>query len=875
MYDGQDGYDPAAALAELRRRLAYGLALARLNQTQLAARAQLGRTTVSEALSVSKPVPSAETVAALARALKLPAADLLKLQRAAAETARGGPGRPIGECSGRTPRASAALRRAEVTASAPNRSQLWPHRVGVLPVLANCRQERPADRDLDAFMATGSGTAVVWQVLSGMGGVGKTQLAAALAHRTWQAGQVDLLMWVTAASRDAVVLAYAQAAADITGLQDDDPEQGSARFLAWLSEPHRLRWLIVLDDLQNPGDLNGLWPPAGPSGRTVVTTRRRDAALLSGRCVVEVGLFTPRQSAAYLGVRLGADSDLPSDHGGLAQDLGHLPLALAQAAAYILDRGLSCAEYRRRLRDARRRLADLAPEPEALPDEHRATVAATWSLSIEHANTLIPRGLGRPVLELAALLDPNAIPAELLTTSVVTAYLRGRRNPQEPVEADDVRDVLHGLHRLSLLTLNPVGPTIRVHALIQRAVRESAPPEHVNLLATTLADAMVSFWPDIECDPSHGQMLRANTAALSGAAGPALWNTTTGAHRVLFTAGISLGESGLVSAAAAYYSDLGSTAAQRLGPKHLHTLAARAGHARWQGEAGDASGAFAATKALLADRLRVLGPDHIDTLTTRHNLAYWQGESGDPAGAATAFDALLHDMVRLLGPDHPDTLTTRNDLAWWRGKAGDPAEAAAALRALLSDRKRVLGPDHPHSMITRNDLAWWQGLAGDPSGAVDAFRALLPDLVRVLGPDHPRTLTTRNNLAWWRGAAGDPNGALAALREVYLDRLRVLGPDHPHTMITRGSLAYWTAMAGNPDGAITAFETLLADRLRVLGPDHPHTRANRRQIAYWSNYPGDPTIARALLSDMVQVLGPDHPDTLTVWSHDSTQAPPP
>ncbi|MEV7321909.1 tetratricopeptide repeat protein [Streptomyces sp. NPDC093970] len=771
-------------------------------------------------------------------------------------------------------RTTTAPRTVEGITGAAHRPQPWPHQVGVLPLLADCRQTRPADHDLNAFMATESDAAVVWQVLSGMGGVGKTQLAAALAQRAWLARQVDLLLWVTAASRDAVVIAYAQAAADVTGLQDDDPEQGAARFLAWLSEPHRRRWLIVLDDLQTPADLNGLWPPTVPSGRAVVTTRRRDAALSSGRCVVEVGLFTPRQSTAYLSARLGGHGDQLAEADGLAQDLGHLPLALAQAGAYILDRGLTCADYRRRLKDVRRGLADLTPEPSALPDEHRATVAATWSLSIDHADTLPPRGLGRPILELAALLDPNAIPAEVLTTAGVTTYLDGRRDSPESVEADDVRDVLHSLHRLSLLSLDPVDPTIRVHALIQRAVRESTEPEHTIALATAAADALVSIWPDIECDSSRGQVLRANATALRGTAGLALWNTKTGAHRVLFTAGISLGESGLVSAAATYYGDLVSTAVQQLGTEHVHTLAVRAGHARWRGEAGDAAGAFTATAALLTDRLRVLGADHPDTLTTRHNLAYWQGESGDPAGAATAFEALLIDMVRLLGADHPDTLTTRNDLAWWRGKAGDPAGAAVALRALLADRQRALGPNHLHSMITRNDLAWWQGLAGDPNGAVDGFRALLPDLVRVLGPDHPRTLTTRNNLAWWQGAAGDPSHALAALRAVYTDRLRVLGPDHPHTMITRGSLAYWKAMSGDPDGAVREFEELLTDRLRVLGPDHPHTRTNRHQIAYWSDHPGDQATTGTLLAAMVQVLGPDHPDTLTVWSHDSTQVPP-
>ncbi|MEU3190721.1 helix-turn-helix domain-containing protein [Streptomyces sp. NPDC006992] len=89
------------AVTELRRRLADGLAQGRLNQQQLAQRAGLGRTTVSEALSFRKPVPSAETVAALARALRLPVPDLLGLQRTAAQEAGAvaddGPGRPIGQ----------------------------------------------------------------------------------------------------------------------------------------------------------------------------------------------------------------------------------------------------------------------------------------------------------------------------------------------------------------------------------------------------------------------------------------------------------------------------------------------------------------------------------------------------------------------------------------------------------------------------------------------------------------------------------------------------------------------------------------------------------------------------------------------------------
>ncbi|MFE0201004.1 helix-turn-helix domain-containing protein, partial [[Kitasatospora] papulosa] len=101
MGDHQNGQSPA--LTELRRRLSDGLARARLNKTQLARNVGLGRTTVQLAFQADGSVPSAETVAALARALKLPMGELIELQRAAAKesgttTAGGsGPGRPMGQ----------------------------------------------------------------------------------------------------------------------------------------------------------------------------------------------------------------------------------------------------------------------------------------------------------------------------------------------------------------------------------------------------------------------------------------------------------------------------------------------------------------------------------------------------------------------------------------------------------------------------------------------------------------------------------------------------------------------------------------------------------------------------------------------------------
>jgi len=272
----------------------------------------------------------------------------------------------------------------------------WPVRVGVVSPEADCYQSRVATGRLSKI-TKGGGTAVLCQVLSGLGGVGKTQLAAAQVRQLWQAGELDLVVWVPAGSRSAIVGGYAQAHTAVTGIDVPDAEQAASGLLAWLASTER-RWLIVLDDLTDPGDLRGLWPPNLTGGRTIVTTRRRDAALAgAGRTLIDIDLFTPAEAKSYLQARLAARPNLVLGAAELARDLGYLPLALAQATAYLIDRGLTCAQYSERLANRRTRLAELVPEPGALPDDHRATVAATWSLSIELADSLVPAGLARPI----------------------------------------------------------------------------------------------------------------------------------------------------------------------------------------------------------------------------------------------------------------------------------------------------------------------------------------------------------------------------------------------------------------------------------------------------------------------------------------------
>jgi hypothetical protein len=747
-----------------------------------------------------------------------------------------------------------------------------PFRAGVAPQRATAFQGRSGtSRLLSQALERGETAVLTGQsrvqtgVVSGLGGVGKTQVALDYAEQLWASDELGLWVWVTAGSREAIVSGYARVAADLTGVEDADPEHGAQRLLEWLTATST-RWLIVLDDVQNPADLRGLWPPATASGRVVVTTRRRDAALRGhGRRLLEVDVFTPSEAEAYLRAALADQPHLAVGAAELAVELGCLPLALAQASAYMLDRGLSCTEYRTRWTDRRRSLASLLPEPDGLPDEHRATLATTWSLSVEQANRLEPVGIARTLLEVASMLAPNGIPTDLFATPAVTDLLAAGAGGE--VDAEQARDGLGCLHRLNLISLDTKLPTraVRVHALVQRAARDALPAPQLPTVARAAADALLHIWPGTKGDAALEQVLRANSSALADSAGDHLWEPD--GHPVLFRAGNSLGDAGLVTEARDYFHRLHTTATDRLGADHPDTLAIRSYFASWRGEAGDPAGAAAASEELLVDQLRVLGPDHPSTLTNRNNLASWRGEAGDPAGAAAASEELLVDQLRVLGPDHPDTLTTRHNLAFLLGTAGDPAAASAAAEQLLADQLRVLGPDHPDTLRTRSNHALLLGTAGDPAAASAAAEQLLADQLRVLGPDHPHTLTTRNYLAFWRGEAGDAAAAATASEELLVDQLRVLGPDHPDTLTTRHNLAFLRGRAGDAAAAATASEELLVDQLRVLGPDHPDTLATRNNLASWRGAAGNPAAAAAaafeeLLADQLRVLGPDHPHTL-------------
>lgn len=723
----------------------------------------------------------------------------------------------------------------------------FPVTVGSPPPLAAAYQDRHDARTIvDAAWRQPSAAddrGVTCVLLTGDGGVGKTQLAAGIFRRA--AADTDVRVWVTASTAQTLVAGLAEAADRVRAAGVGDPDLAAVRargFLRWLEDgPGRDRpWLVVLDDLglsaQEMVEL-ALWPPQTARGRVIVTTRSKEAAFdADGRARVRLDVYTPIEAVGYLTTRLQGSwpgTELPSvllEAPELAEDLGRLPVALAQAAAVLIDTRTSCAAYRQRFADRATTLGELFPAP-SRSDGYAHTVATTWSLAIDRADEKQPAGFARPASHLAAVIDPAGCPRALWTTAAALAYLAAR-----PGEAESA---LAALHTLSVVTLDGLPPAaeVRIHPLAQRAIRdELVRAGTLGRAVVTAADALAELWPPFENDRPLVRLLQANAVHVADVSPEAL--LTPDAHPLLFRAGKSLGWLGLMAQARDYFEALAEKAAHHLGPTHRATLQARSACAYWRGRAGDPTGARGDFDQLVTDCRGQFGPDDRDTLAVRANLARFTGQSGNPADAVAECRSLRGDCERVLGLDDRLTLLVRHNLAHWLAKSGDVAAAVAEFERVLSDRQRLLGNDHPDTLLTRNDLAYNNGRLREPGVAVAGLEAVLADRIRVLGPDHPETLLTRTDLAKWRTKANEWVGAVAEYEALLADDLRIVGPEHSYTLRARLQLALARGHQGARATAVVAdLESVLADCRQALGPGHPTTQEAEQELVNWRSQP--------------------------------------
>jgi len=647
---------------------------------------------------------------------------------------------------------------------------------------------------------------------------GKTQLATAFAESLWQSGGIDLLVWVEATSRASVLSGYAAATAAVTGRdQVTSAESVAAQFVSWLGETSR-PWLVVLDDLADPAELDGLWP-AGPAGRVLVTSTDA-AAVPSGVRLVPVGRFSLREAISYLSGRLSADPDKRQGVIELAQDLDFEPIALNQASAVVANSPLSCRDYRAQFL---RRREQLAESSRAQPP----AAAVTWMFSFGRVEQLAPGGSAQLLLALAAVLDGHGIPQTVFATPAAADFHAGGT-----VAASQRAQVaLTALQQVGLVTVEPVTspPTVRISPVLQATLRAAMPRGMPEQVTSSVADALLQAWPEPDLPGWPASGLRSCVAALRRITGNLLWRD--GCHPLLVRAGDSLDRARLTGPAVDHWRDLANTGARVLGEGHPDTMLACQRLADAYLAAGCPNDAVPWFEWVLETQTSTLGPDHRDVIEARRRLGHALVAALQPPKAIAVLERAVPQFERVRGPEHADTLGARDELAAAYLAAGRHGDAISLYRRTLADRERTQGARHPQTMTTRHGLADSYLASDRAKEAVAAYKRVVADRERVLGPDHLDTLTARHNLGAAYRKAGKTAAAELACEQAWAGFERVLGPRHPDTLRSRAELALIYHQLGRyGDARVLLLDTI--ERLeRTLPDDDPLLTELRESLA--------------------------------------------
>jgi tetratricopeptide (TPR) repeat protein len=246
-----------------------------------------------------------------------------------------------------------------------------------------------------------SGEATV--ALSGLGGIGKTEISLEYAHRFKKA--YNLIWRISGEDPSTILMDYTNLANRLNlNIESAKDENAIAtKTIEWLE--NHIGWMLLVDDVPNPdllfSDEVRLLPKGG-TGHILITSRYHDWNEWCNQ--ITVTKFSARESIQFLLNR--TDTKNRRAAAELAEKLGHLPLALAQAAAYISRHRISLKSYIEMFVKQRERLW----QEETAPRNYPHTVATTWSIAMAKITREQPMAVD--LLNFASLMAPDDIPLD-------------------------------------------------------------------------------------------------------------------------------------------------------------------------------------------------------------------------------------------------------------------------------------------------------------------------------------------------------------------------------------------------------------------------------------------------------------------------------
>jgi tetratricopeptide (TPR) repeat protein len=655
-------------------------------------------------------------------------------------------------------------------------------------------------------------------VLSGLGGVGKTQTAIEYAHRHLY--EYGYSFWVTAASREALISGYVMVAGSLKLSEAGAPNQTLAvnAVKRWLSS--REDWLLILDNADDIA-MAREFIPSGKNGHVLLTTRATAVGLIAQR--VEIEEMAPQEGALLLLRRakcVSEDAPLePAEEDDWAQakeiaaQLDGLPLALDQAGSYIEETGCGLSDY---LSLYRNHAPELLRRRGMVVFDYPESVATTWALSFEKIEKANPAG--GELLRFSAFVHPDGIPEEVLSKG---APELGPVLGPVGSNAFGLNSSILEILKYSLLRRDPNAHILKIHRLVQTVLKQAMDELTRRLWAERAVRAVNRTFPKVEfstwalCDRLLPQA-KACAELINQ------WGFKfPEASRLLNAAGVYLSERGHYADAAPFYERALSIRETTLSPEDPDVAKSLNDLAGLYDDQGQYSKAEPLFKRALDIRTKVLPPKHPDVAKSLNDLALLYSKQGEYGKAEPLFERALAIWEKTLGPEHPDLATSLDNQAGLYCDQGEYSKAEPLYERALRIRTKVLPPEHPDVAASLNNLALLYRAQGQYAKAKPLFEHAVAIWERVR-PEHPDLAAGLNNLA----VLYDKQRQYARAEPLYQRALAIreksLGSEHPDVAASLNNLALLYRAQAQYAKADPFYRRALAILQKVLGQEHPY-----------------------------------------------------
>ncbi|MFJ6812951.1 FxSxx-COOH system tetratricopeptide repeat protein [Streptomyces avermitilis] len=737
------------------------------------------------------------------------------------------------------------------------------------------------------------------QALTGLGGVGKTQVALEYVHRFM--ADYDLVWWTSAESVDNVVASLAELGARIGAPGGEDMALVSRETVQMLARgvPTK-RWILIFDNADNPEQLTRYFP-AGGGGHILVTSRNQAWATQGQSLPVDV--FLRQESIEHLSRRAPGLTAHEADR--VATAVGDLPLAVEQAAAWLAETATPIEDYLRQLAEQTTDVLDLNQ-----PADYPETVAATWNISIARLKDRSPASVR--LLQLCAFLAPEPISSHLLYSKEMIDELR----KVDPTLQESLLlgRVIREIARFALAKVDQVSNSIQVHRLVQAVIRSQLTQEEQrharHVVHTVLAGARPDGDEPID-DPETWPRFGVIWPHLS--ASDVRNCTENEPRRLLIDRVRYLWKRGDFPAAQQLAEDLLGHWKPLLGEEDVQYLYLRCQLANVMRSQGRYVESRAINTELLEQQRRVLGAAHPHTYVTMSSLASDLAALGEYTLAVELAREAHDGFSQIFHESHRRTLSAANNLALALRMVGRYGDARSLDQDTYDRRMEVLGPDHPYTLASAGRLGRDLREVGRYEDSVSLLSRAYDAHKRILGKGFPGTLSCAKSLAvslrrtgrledarrlttatraQYRTqydahtpdslacdlnmaadlyAADEREAAREVAKEALTEYMKVPGEEHPYTQAALNNLGIFHWGCGDAVEAEAVFRQVLPRMSDVLGDRHPHTLFTEANFANVLADQGRLEEAWALekraMDTLRTVLGPQHPETLAVVSN--------